>query len=115
MTHPADVAPQWTITPTHAVPAVEVAPGVRRRSMPSCPYLDVWIIEFDPGTQWPEIDHHENFEEVYVIDGEFLDQGRTYRGGSFLHFEPGTSHQPRTHTGGRMFGYNLRPPSMPNS
>ncbi len=105
--HPND-AERWRIVDTSTLPVTEVAPGISRWSMPAGDALSVWLIEFAPGTRWPVVDHHDTIEEVFVIEGDFEDEGRRYGAGAFLHFEPGTSHQPSTETGGRMFGYNFR-------
>jgi hypothetical protein len=55
------------------------------------------------------VDHHDIGEEVYVVSGEMIEDERRFGPGTYLHFAPGSSHQPRTETGVRLFGLNLLP------
>jgi gamma-glutamylcyclotransferase (GGCT)/AIG2-like uncharacterized protein YtfP len=88
------------------VPAIEVGPGCRRRDLPSAAGVRAWIVEMDPGSQWPHVDQHPTGEDVYVLEGEMIEGEQHYPAGSYLHFLPGSSHQPRTRTGLRLFGFN---------
>ena len=61
-------------------------------------------VEFDPGAQWPGIDHHvPGPEEVYVLSGDLDDGANVYRAGTFLHHPAGSSHSPRSAEGCRLF------------
>jgi len=89
------------------VPAIEVGPGCRRRDLPSAAGVRAWIVEMAPGSEWPHVDQHPNGEDVYVLDGEMIEGEKRYPAGSYLHFLPGSSHQPRTEIGLRLFGFNV--------
>ena len=91
------------------VAPVEVGPGCLRRDLPAYGAVRVWVVDMAPGSQWPLVDHHDTGEEVYVVSGEMIEGERRYGPGTYLHFAPGSSHQPRTETGVRLFGINLLP------
>jgi anti-sigma factor ChrR (cupin superfamily) len=87
--------------------AVRVGPGCTRRDLPSNPGVRVWIVEMEPGSEWPQVDRHDNGEEYYVISGEVIEGERHYPTGTYVTFAPGSQHRPRTETGVRLFGINL--------
>lgn len=89
------------------VPAIEVGPGCHRRDLPSTAGVRAWIVEMAPGSEWPYVDRHPTGEDVYVLEGEMIEGEQRYPAGSYLHFLPGSSHQPRTETGLRLFGFNV--------
>lgn len=89
------------------VPAVEVGPGCFRRDLPSTSGVRVWVVDMAPGSQWPHIDEHDTGEEYYVLSGEVIENDKRLRAGDYVFFAPGSSHQPRTETGVRLFGFNL--------
>ena len=61
-------------------------------------------VDFPPGAQWPGLDYHvPGPEEMYVLAGEFDDNGMTLPTGTFVHYPAGTSHSPRAAGGGRLF------------
>jgi anti-sigma factor ChrR (cupin superfamily) len=91
------------------VPAVEVGPGCLRRDLPSPPSLRTWVVDMAAGSVWPYVDRHDGVEEVYVVRGELIEGERRFGPGTYLYFTPGSSHQPRTETGVRLFGVNLAP------
>ncbi|HEX7150181.1 MAG TPA: cupin domain-containing protein [Thermoanaerobaculia bacterium] len=84
-----------------------VGPGCSRRDLPSTPGVRVWIVEMEPGSQWPHVDHHPTGEEFLVLSGEVIEGERRFGPGTYVHFEPGSQHQPRTETGVRLFGINV--------
>ena len=88
------------------LPAIEVGPGCLRRDLPSARGLRTWIVDMAAGSQWPHVDVHETAEEIYVVHGELIENERTFGPGTYLYFEPGSSHRPRTETGVRLFGIN---------
>ncbi len=78
--------------------------GVRVRTLWKDGVKRALEVEFDPGAQWPGIDHHvPGPEEVYVLSGDFDDGANVYRAGTFLHHPAGSSHSPRSVEGCRLF------------
>jgi len=90
------------------VDTVEIAPGIIRRQLPKTEYAGGWMIDFAPGTQWPEVDVHDTEERYYVISGEVIEGEHRLGPGSYVLFAPGSRHQPRSETGARMLGISLR-------
>jgi quercetin dioxygenase-like cupin family protein len=61
-------------------------------------------VEFPAGSQWPCLDHHvPGPEEVFVVSGDFEDNGTVYGPGTFLHYPAGSSHSPRSTEGCTLF------------
>lgn len=88
---------------------VEVGPGCYRRDLPSREGVRIWVVEMDPGAEWPHVDHHDHLgEDVYVSEGAMIEGERRFEAGTFLHFDANSSHRPRTDVGARLFGFNLR-------
>ena len=58
-----------------------------------------YILKMDPGAKsLPHI--HQGFEEFYVIEGELEDaDGKVFKKGDFITFEPGTTHNSHTKSG----------------
>jgi anti-sigma factor ChrR (cupin superfamily) len=91
------------------VPALVVGPGCTRRDLPSGDRVRAWIVDIAAGAQWPWVDRHDvHGEEVYIVSGELIEGDRRYGAGHFLTFGPHSSHHPRTDTGVRLFGINVR-------
>ncbi len=90
------------------VPATEVCPGITRRALPTTDFARAWLIDFAPGSQWPDVDHHAAEERYYVISGEVIEGAHRHGAGTYVVFAPGSSHRPRTETGARMLG--ISPP-----
>jgi hypothetical protein len=79
-------------------------PGVRVRELWSEGVKRALEVDFDPGAQWPGLDHHvPGPEEVYILFGDLDDGAKVYRGGTFLHHPAGSSHSPRSVEGCRLF------------
>ncbi|MFC4117728.1 cupin domain-containing protein [Nonomuraea zeae] len=91
------------------VEAVEVVPGIMRRRLPATDRARGWVIDFAPGTQWPEVDVHEGEERYFVLSGEVIEGEARHGAGSYVVFAQGSAHQPRTEIGARMLGINLPP------
>ena len=90
------------------VAKIEVGPGCFRRDLPGTGDVRVWVVDMEPGAEWPYIDHHDDKgEEVFVVSGEVIEDGQRFGPGSYLFYGPGSSHRPRTDTGVRLFGFNL--------
>ena len=58
-----------------------------------------YILKMDPGAKsLPHV--HQGFEEFYVIEGELTDvDGKTFKKGDFVTFEPGSTHNSHTKNG----------------
>ncbi|MFE5587860.1 cupin domain-containing protein [Kitasatospora sp. NPDC056531] len=89
------------------VEPVEVGPGIVRRRLTATGYARGWLIDFAPGSQWPEVDVHHTEERYYVLSGEVIEGDERHPAGSYVVFAPGSSHRPRTETGARMLGITL--------
>ena len=90
------------------VEALEVGPGCFRRDLPVDRGARAWIVEMDPGAQWPHVDEHGEFgEQVFVISGELIEGDHRFGAGTYLNFKPHSRHQPWTETGVKLFGMNM--------
>ncbi|UWE11349.1 cupin domain-containing protein [Actinacidiphila bryophytorum] len=96
-----------TVTHIDDVEPVEVAPGITRRTLPGTDHARGWLIDFAPGTQWPQVDVHEGEERYYVLSGEVIEGEERHGPGSYVVFAPGSRHQPGTTKGARMLGINI--------
>jgi quercetin dioxygenase-like cupin family protein len=85
---------------------INVGPGVVRRSLPSTDFATGWVIDFAPGSQWPEIDHHSTEERYYVESGEIIEGTERYSAGTYVVLAPGSEHRPRSERGARIIGIN---------
>lgn len=86
---------------------VEVGPGCFRRDLPSRAGMRLWVVEMDPGAQWPRVDRHgEGGEDVFVVSGALIEGERRFEAGTFIHFDAHSSHRPRTDAGVVLFGVN---------
>ena len=58
-----------------------------------------YILKMDPGAK--TIPHeHVNYEEFYMLEGELIDaDGKTFKKGDIVTFEPGTTHSSYTKKG----------------
>ena len=58
-----------------------------------------YILKMDPGARsLPHV--HQGYEEFYVIKGELTDaDGKTFKKGDFVTFEPGSTHNSHTKNG----------------
>ncbi|MEV0649300.1 cupin domain-containing protein [Phytomonospora sp. NPDC050363] len=102
-------APEDRVTAVHLDEVVtsDIAPGITRIGLPG-DAVAARAFDFEPGTQWPEVDVHGADELVYVASGELLDNGRRYPAGSFLHYWPGSRHQPGTESGARILVFTAK-------
>jgi anti-sigma factor ChrR (cupin superfamily) len=97
------------IDPNEIVP-IKVGPGCTRRDLPSDKSVRIWIVEMEPGSQWPYEDvHDETGEQVLILSGELIEGDRRFGAGTYLNFGPDSRHQPRTETGAKLFGVNVKP------
>ncbi len=103
--------PNALVTALHVddVAPMEVALGIVRRRLTGTEYARAWLIDFAPGSQWPEVDVHATEERYYVLDGEVIEGSDRYGAGTYVVFAPGSRHRPRTETGARILGISLLP------
>ena len=57
-----------------------------------------WLMRVEPGAEAPSHTHDE-FEQIYVIEGSFHDDENTYRAGDFAIRAPGVAHSAGSETG----------------
>ncbi|WP_030800772.1 cupin domain-containing protein [Streptomyces sp. NRRL S-337] len=89
------------------VAPAEVVPGIVRRRLPGSEYARGWLIDFAPGTEWPEVDLHDSEERYYVLSGEVIEGEERHGPGTYVVFAPGSRHRPRTEKGARMLGITV--------
>lgn len=90
------------------VPRIEVGPGCYRRDLPSRTGMRMWVVEMDPGAEWPHLDQHKaGGEDVFVASGAMIEGSKRYEAGTYLHFGADSSHRPRTDVGVTLYGINL--------
>jgi ChrR Cupin-like domain len=91
-----------------SIERVEKGAGCYRRSLPAVGPVSAWVVDMDPGSEWPYVDHHDEMgEQVYIASGELIEGERRYQAGQYIVFGPNSSHRPRTDTGVRLIGFNL--------
>jgi anti-sigma factor ChrR (cupin superfamily) len=93
--------PQVSWTMLNAAPAVELYPGVRKRTLHQDETgFKILLVEIDAGRKFLELDVHEpGPEEVLVLRGVFNDGVRDYPVGTFIHNPQGSSHVPQSADG----------------
>ena len=94
------VAARW-----QDVPAVEIFPGVRKRTLWQDPSgAKALMLEIDPGASFTELDVHQpGPEEVFVVEGVFNDGVHDHPAGSFIHHPTGSAHVPQSKDGCVLF------------
>ncbi|MCX5391985.1 cupin domain-containing protein [Streptomyces sp. NPDC006482] len=98
-----------TVVQVSEVPTEEVVPGIVRRLLPETEHARSWLIDFAPGTEWPEVDVHASEERYYVLSGEIIEGQERHGAGSYVVFAPGSRHRPRTESGARLLGFTVLP------
>lgn len=87
---PADGA--WTESLHRGVRFQVLASNVRRNYM-------MLYLELDPGAIYPG-HSHSGSEELFVVRGDLVTEGRNMQAGDFLHSDPGTHHHDLVSPGG---------------
>lgn len=78
-------------------------PGTRFKVLSVSRDMGYWVLlaDLQPGGRIPTHDHTGS-EQVYVLSGDLITEGRTLGPGDFLHAEPGTHHEELVSPGGCM-------------
>ena len=63
--------------------------------------LRTWLMKVDAGAYSP-MHSHDDVEQIYVLDGTFYDQHRTYEAGAMIVRAPHAPHEAGSMTGARM-------------
>jgi anti-sigma factor ChrR (cupin superfamily) len=59
----------------------------------------ITMVQYDAGYQLSRLDEHANDEYLYIVSRTFVDQHSASGPGTFVHNEPGSSHQPSSPDG----------------
>jgi len=63
--------------------------------------LRTWLMKVDPGSYSP-MHAHTEIEQIYVMEGSFYDQHKTYGPGDMIVRAPGAEHEAGSESGGLM-------------
>ncbi|MFE2283176.1 cupin domain-containing protein [Streptomyces sp. NPDC059443] len=107
MSETTPTGPLKTTVHIDDIEPADVAPGIVRRRLPATEFAGGWLIDFAPGTEWPDIDVHENEERYFVLSGEVIEGEERHGPGTYVVFAPGSRHRPRTEEGARMLGVTV--------
>ena len=80
--------------PAHYEIRVEGIAGIMRPGLPQTEYACGWLIDFAPGTEWPEVDVHATEERYYVVSGGVTEGEERHGPGTYVVFAPGSRHRP---------------------
>jgi anti-sigma factor ChrR (cupin superfamily) len=99
MDQPADLRP--VVVDPETVAWKEGSPGVRVRTLFEDPETGAhtFLLEYLPGARSLLPGPHPNGEDLYVIRGTLLDDERACPVGTYVHYPPGSAHQPRSEEG----------------
>ncbi|NNJ90990.1 MAG: cupin [Gammaproteobacteria bacterium] len=87
---------QWITSPAdgvYRIPLERIAPESGHTTS---------FVEFKAGASFPQHTHPKG-EEIYVLEGVFSDEFGDYPAGTYLRNPPGSSHQPFTEVGCKLF------------
>jgi anti-sigma factor ChrR (cupin superfamily) len=87
---------QWITSPADGVSRIPL-----ERIAPESGHTTSFV-EFKAGACFPEHTHPKG-EEIYVLEGVFSDEFGDYPAGTYLRNPPGSSHQPFTEVGCKLF------------
>ncbi|MFG2146146.1 cupin domain-containing protein [Streptomyces sp. NPDC048696] len=87
--------------------AVVIAPGIVQRRVGRTGHARGWLVDFEPGSEWPEVDFHTTEERYYVLSGEVIEGEERHGAGTYVVFAPGSRHRPRSESGARMLGITV--------
>jgi hypothetical protein len=88
-----------------------VGPGCTRADLPSAPGVRAWVVDIQPGHQWPRTDQHgAGGESVFVVSGELIEGDERYGPGTYLFYGPHSRHRPRSERGVCLLGHNVMLP-----
>lgn len=99
--------PLKTVVHVEEVEQVEVAPGIVSRKVGITGHARGWLVDFAPGSEWPETDVHATEERYYVLSGEMIEGEERHGAGTYVVFAPGSRHRPRSESGARLLGITV--------
>lgn len=105
----AIVVPAMQASRIDEIPPARIGAGCWRRDLSSDSSVRVWVVDMEPGSQWPYVDEHDTGEHYCVLEGEVIEGTTRFAAGTYVRFLSGTRHRPRTDTGVRLLGFNLEP------
>ena len=83
--------------------------GIEMLVLRSEPGANRVLLRLAPGQGYP-VHHHEEAEEVFVIEGVYEDRGQQFGPGSYLRYPPGSDHDARSTTGCTFLVINAKVP-----
>jgi anti-sigma factor ChrR (cupin superfamily) len=72
--------------------------------------LRTWLMKVEPGA-FAETHAHAEVEQIYVLEGSFYDQRKTYQAGEYILRAPGAMHTAGSDTGAVVLLFYSPPPS----
>ena len=60
--------------------------------------LRTWLMKVEPGA-WSDAHAHDEIEQIYVLEGTFYDEEKTYQAGEFIVRAAGAMHTAGSETG----------------
>ena len=74
--------------------------------------LRTWLMKVEPGA-WSELHSHDELEQIFVLEGSFYDQEKTYRAGEYIVRAAGAMHTAGSETGATVLLFYSPKPGMP--
>ena len=71
--------------------------------------LRTWLMKVEPGA-FSELHAHAEVEQIYVLEGSFYDQQKTYQAGEYIVRAPGAMHTAGSDTGAVVLLFYSPPP-----
>jgi quercetin dioxygenase-like cupin family protein len=70
-----------------------------------------FLVRFAPGKGYPK-HRHPAVEEVFVLEGTYLDMGKEYGAGSYLYYPPNSVHAPISPSGCTIMVISQKKPEL---
>jgi len=75
----------------------------------ACTGLRTWLMKVEPGA-FSAPHAHDEVEQIYVLEGSFYDQQKTYGAGEYIVRPPGAMHTAGSDTGAVVLLFYSPPP-----